>query len=48
MINMTKPLHIIPAHGDSHMKHSLAELAYNMGYTRKNVHLLNEGDKIGL
>ena len=48
MINMTKPLHILPAHGDSQMKHSLAELAYNMGYSRKNVHLLNEGDRISL
>jgi ribonuclease J len=47
LINMVKPRHIIPAHGDLHMKSALSELACDMGYSLgKNVHLVQNGQRI--
>lgn len=49
LINIVKPRHIIPAHGDAKMISALAELAVEMGYKlRDNVHLMKDGDKISL
>ncbi len=47
MIDMLKPKHIIPAHGDVHMTASLADLAREMGYvSEKTVHIMQNGDRI--
>ncbi len=46
LINMVKPKHVIPAHGDPVMRAALAELAYEMGYKEQNVHLVKDGQKL--
>lgn len=43
MINMLKPKHIMPSHGDSNKVAPLIELAKEMGYDIKNVHLMADG-----
>ncbi len=49
MIDMLKPKHLIPAHGDVHMTAALAGLAHEMGYTsEKTVHLMQNGDRLTL
>lgn len=46
LINMTKPKHIFPAHGDTTMTNALAELAAELGYKKgKNVHIMRDGQK---
>lgn len=46
LIKMLNPKHIIPAHGSKEKLKPLAELAFEMGYKRKNVHVLHDGQKI--
>lgn len=46
LINMVKPRHIIPAHGELRMTQALADLAYEMGYKDKNVHISTDGNTI--
>ena len=46
LIEMVKPKHIIPAHGEPHMKEALADLAFEMGYKPEDVHLSLNGQKI--
>lgn len=47
LINILKPTHIIPAHGNDSMKGALAELAVEMGYKKgNNVHLMRDGQRI--
>ncbi len=46
MIQIVKPKHIIPAHGPLEMTSKMAELAYEMGYKRENVHLMKNGQRI--
>ena len=47
LINMVKPKHIIPAHGDHSKTEALGDLAVEMGYKRKKtVHIVNNGDKL--
>jgi len=46
LINLVKPQHLIPAHGHNQMKKALAELALSMGYTDKQVHLLNDTERL--
>jgi len=48
MINLVQPKHIIPAHGQKNMTSELADLAYEIGYKHKKVHLSNNGDIIVL
>lgn len=49
LINLVKPQHIIPAHGDAVMKSALAELAVEMGYSKgNNIHLMRDGERIRL
>jgi ribonuclease J len=49
LLNMVKPGHLIPAHGDKGMKLSLASLAMEKGYRMgKNIHLLADGDVLDL
>ncbi|MBW2972372.1 ribonuclease J, partial [Candidatus Woesearchaeota archaeon] len=44
LINMVKPQHIIPAHGDINMASSLSELAMEMGYrVGEDVHIMQNG-----
>ena len=47
LINLIKPVHIIPAHGEMEKLSYLAELAIEMGYKLgRTVHLMNNGEKI--
>src|SRR3989338_4824467 len=47
LINLVKPEHIIPAHGDIVMKSALADLAAEMGYSKgSNVHVMKDGERI--
>ena len=47
LINMVKPEHIIPAHGDMTMSSSLAELCTEMGYRiGDDVHIMRNGQII--
>ena len=49
MIEMVKPEHIIPAHGDLQKLTALAELASELGYKLgKNLHLLQDGQFLAL
>jgi ribonuclease J len=49
LINMVKPKHIIPAHGDINMASSLSELAMEMGYrVGENVHIMQNGQMINI
>jgi ribonuclease J len=48
LINIVKPKHIIPAHGEPEMKADLADLAYEMGYKKKMVHLQQDGEFLSL
>jgi len=46
-INMINPEHIIPAHGEHEKIAPMVELAQELGYKNKrNVHLINDGDKL--
>ena len=49
LINLVKPEHIIPAHGEPRMTNALADLAVEMGYKRgSNVHVIGNGERIKL
>ena len=49
LVNMVKPKHIIPAHGDYTMLSSMADLAEEMGYERgNNVHIMRDSQRIRL
>lgn len=48
LINMVKPEHIIPAHGDRNMMEALKELAIEMRYSKKKIHLMRNGDILKL
>ncbi len=49
LINMLKPKHVIPAHGDIQKLSTLAELCVEMGYKmEKNVHIMQNGKVLNL
>ncbi|MBI2101994.1 MBL fold metallo-hydrolase [Candidatus Woesearchaeota archaeon] len=49
LINLVKPQHIIPAHGEPKMLNALADLAAEMGYKKgNNVHVMGNGERIRL
>lgn len=49
LLTMTKPEHVIPAHGTMSMTSAFSDLAYEMGYDMgKNLHVLRNGQKINL
>ncbi|MFH2027668.1 MAG: RNase J family beta-CASP ribonuclease [Nanoarchaeota archaeon] len=49
LINITKPKHIIPAHGEPDMKDALVDLAIEKGYVKgKTVHLINNGNFLNI
>src|SRR3989344_604766 len=48
LIKITNPQHIIPGHGDESLVSHVKELAVEMGYNEKNVHVLSNSQKIAL
>ncbi|MEK6947586.1 MAG: RNase J family beta-CASP ribonuclease [Nanoarchaeota archaeon] len=49
LINLVKPEHIIPAHGERGMTSALASLAIEMGYRiGESVHVMGDGERIRL
>jgi len=48
LLNMVRPMHIIPAHGIITMRKALQDLAVEMGHKKKNVHLSTDGNKISI
>ena len=49
LINLVKPQHIIPAHGELRMTSALADLAVEMGYKKgQNVHVMSNGERLKL
>lgn len=46
LINMVNPEHIIPAHGKLEMREALMDLALEMGYNKKKVHLSSDKNRI--
>ena len=49
LINLVKPQHIVPAHGEIQMTTALADLAVEMGYKKgQNVHIMGNGERIRL
>jgi len=49
LIEYTKPLHVIPTHGDKNKLNALAKLAKELGYSLgKTVHILKNGQKINI
>ena len=49
LINLVKPEHIIPAHGELNMTSALADLAVEMGWKKgQNVHVMGNGEMIRL
>jgi len=49
MLNMLKPKHLVPAHGDFTMLSAMADLAIEMGYTLgQNLHIMHNGQRIRL
>jgi ribonuclease J len=47
-LNLINPEHVIPAHGSHDKIAPMAELAREMGYKDKNVHLLSDGHRLDL
>ncbi len=49
LLNMVRPKHLIPAHGNTEMKESLMQLALQKGYQKgKTVHILSDGESLEL
>ncbi len=46
LIEMVKPEHIIPTHGEPQMLVALADLARHVGYTPEQVHLIANGQRL--
>ncbi|MAG50467.1 ribonuclease J [archaeon] len=44
LVTMVKPKYIIPAHGDLNKRKPMVELAYEIGYKKKNILLMNNGN----
>jgi len=43
LIELARPRHIIPAHGEHKMTSAMADLALEMGYKTKNIHVMRDG-----
>ncbi|MFT4303404.1 MAG: RNase J family beta-CASP ribonuclease [Candidatus Woesearchaeota archaeon] len=48
MINMLKPKHIIPAHSEPDKMAALCDLALDLGYNEKNLHMLKNNKRVKL
>ena len=46
LINMVNPEHIIPAHGELKMRKALKDLALEMDYNKRKVHLSSDGNRL--
>ena len=46
LLNMLKPKHILPAHGDMEMMMGMEDLALEMKFNKNNIHLMRNGSKI--
>ncbi|MFH1849860.1 MAG: RNase J family beta-CASP ribonuclease [archaeon] len=46
LINLVKPKHVIPAHGEPRMTEGLYDLAREMGYSNGHVHHMRNGRKL--
>ncbi|MBI2668046.1 RNase J family beta-CASP ribonuclease [Candidatus Woesearchaeota archaeon] len=46
LINMVKPKNIIPAHGPLEKLNNLASLAFDMGYSKKEVKIMSDGHSV--
>lgn len=44
MHRLVRPKHIMPEHGESHMRAAHAEIARSMGYDDNHIHLINNGE----
>ena len=45
LLKLVKPANLIPAHGPLEMRKNLADLAYSMGFSKKQVHLMDNGSR---
>ncbi|MBA3063830.1 ribonuclease J, partial [Candidatus Woesearchaeota archaeon] len=43
LIELVRPKHIIPAHGEHKMTSAMADLALEMGYKEKDIHVMRDG-----
>ena len=48
LIEILKPKHIIPSHGEKKMKEALKHIAQGLGYDSKQVHMAHDGQRIVL
>ncbi|MDD3896872.1 MAG: ribonuclease J [Candidatus Peribacteraceae bacterium] len=46
MHRLVRPKHIIPEHGEPHMRSAHADIARSMGYADSQIHLMNNGEII--
>jgi ribonuclease J len=46
LIELVKPKHIIPAHGEHKMTSAMADLASEMGYKENNIHVMKNGQML--
>lgn len=47
-LKIIRPKHLIPSHGEVRMTQGYASLAYEMGYSKENVHLVKNGSRLKL
>ena len=48
LVEILKPRHIIPSHGEKRMKEALKHIALGLGYDSKHVHMAHDGQRIVL
>lgn len=48
LLNILKPKHVIPAHGDYIKRKGFAELANQMGWQRPKIHMMSNGSQLNL
>ena len=46
LIELVRPKHIIPAHGEHKMTSAMADLALEMGYKENNIHVMKNGQML--
>ena len=48
LIELVRPKHIIPAHGEHKMTSAMADLALEMGYKEKDIHVMKNGQMLNI
>ncbi len=48
LIELVRPKHIIPAHGEHKMTSAMADLAMEMGYKEKDIHVIKNGQILSI